>query len=112
MSVSTASLDFHSDRSSLSDSGMAQKATPRTKKSITEAIRDKDSRHASDIVKEGWNSELTGRIHILPNDVNDYISLCVPSPSEPPSRALPNNLFDQWQPVAGKEKDMYPLLVR
>ena len=91
---------------------MAQKATPRTKKSITEATRKQDALKESDAVKAGWNNELSGRIHILPDDVNDYIALCVPSSSEPPPRTLPNSIFDEWKPVSGKEKYLYPLLVR
>ena len=117
MSFSTASLDFDSDRSSFCGHGVYSNLLVRTtlrhtNESITEGIGSKAPHKESHIVQDGWSSELTSRMHILPNDVNDYISLYVPSPSEPPPRALPRAVFDQWQPVAGKEKDMYLLLVR
>ena len=91
---------------------MSQQATPRSKKSLIHATRHKDTLQNSLVVQEGWVDELNGRIHTSPDSVDDYLAIYVPSSSDPPSGTIPEDIFAEWKPVEGHEKEMYPPLVR
>ena len=111
--MSTASLDsLDSWVLSSCDSGMSQQATPRSKKSLTHATRHEHTLQNGPAVLEAWVEELKGRIHTSPDDVDDYISIYVPSPSDPPPSDIPGDIFSEWKPTEGREKEMYPFLVR
>ena len=110
MSISTASLD--SWALSSCDSGMSQEATPRSKKSLTQATRHQDTLQGSTAVREAWVEELNGRIHTSSDSADDYVAIYVPSSSDPPPRDIHDDIFSGWKPTAGREKEMYPLLVR
>ena len=110
MSISTASYEF-STCSSSSASGMSQNPSPSKKKTAVHFYDHKDSLQKSQVVKDGWNSELSERVHVSPESIDDYIDIYVPSASEPPSRTIKKDIFNKWKPVSKKEAEMYPFLV-
>ena len=110
MSISTSSIGSYSLSSC--SSGMSSIASPRKNKTVTNVTHQQDCRQDSQLVHQGWHDELSGRVIVSPETPDDYITIYVPSPSEPPQRNIRPDLFAGWTPQQGQEVLMYPFLVR
>ena len=110
MSISTSSLGSYSCPAY--SSGMSLKASPRSQKTLTVAINPRDCRQDSALVLDGWKNELAYRVNISEDTVDEFLTVFVPSASDPPNIAIRPGLFSGWTPTKGKEDLMYPFLVR
>ncbi|RPD62190.1 hypothetical protein L226DRAFT_426235, partial [Lentinus tigrinus ALCF2SS1-7] len=65
--------------------------------------------------EEGWKRELEHRINPSSDQADDFLKKFVPadpSADNCPSSCELKTLFKEWEPIAGKEKDSYPFLLK
>ena len=94
---------------------MALQATPRSNKALIEATEFIDTKQGSKAVQQGWARELTSRVNEAPEELDEFLSVYIPSRSDPPKDIKANirpGVFDKWIPTKGKEAVMYNHLVR
>lgn len=88
-------------------------ATPFARKVTNQPVAVEDTLKAR--AQEGWRRELEHRVHISQDDDKDFLRKYVPSNTPYPFVSdldILAKLFADWNPVAGKEKESYPHLVR
>ncbi|KAI0750043.1 hypothetical protein C8Q80DRAFT_1269824 [Daedaleopsis nitida] len=87
--------------------------TPFARKATNQPIAVEDTLKAR--AQEGWRRELQHRVHISKDDDKDFLRKYVPSNT--PYLFVSDleglaDLFADWRPVAGKEKESYPYLTK
>ena len=110
MSISTGSLNSHFLCSS--SSGMSGiHATPLTVKSKQHPVVVEETNKGGQ--REGWAQEIVDRIHVSKDRTDVYLRKFVPSTTRCPltDDFTDRDLFSEWTPTPGKEKDSYDTLV-
>ncbi|KAM5544064.1 hypothetical protein V8D89_002250 [Ganoderma adspersum] len=111
MSISTGSLNSHFLCSG--SSGMSGiHATPLTIKSKQHPVVVEETNKGGQ--REGWAQEIVDRIHVSKDRTDVYLRKFVPSTARCPltDDFTDRDLFSEWTPTPGKEKDSYDTLVR
>ncbi|KAH9895302.1 hypothetical protein C8Q73DRAFT_646034 [Cubamyces lactineus] len=89
---------------------MSGHPTPHTRKSHNDPNRRKDTRKSGQL--PGWCDEIQRKVHAYGTDINDYLHTFVPSRTPCNVSAPSVTLVENWNPQAGREKEMYDPLVK